>query len=110
MRYPHQRAASENTEILKRVRLCALSVMIQPFLLDGFKFDLRVYVYVVSVSPLEVRVFRDGLARFATKPYQPPSAENIVRTRNRLCVRVGARRMLGVAETAADALVWGRGW
>lgn len=37
-----------------------------PFLINGNKFDLRVYVYVSSYDPLKIYVFQDGLARFAT--------------------------------------------
>jgi tubulin polyglutamylase TTLL6/13 len=37
----------------------------QPFLLDGFKIDLRVYVLVTSCNPLRVFVYRDGLVRYS---------------------------------------------
>lgn len=39
----------------------------QPYLLDGYKFDLRIYVLLASVDPLVIYIHHDGLARFATK-------------------------------------------
>ena len=48
-----------------------------PCLLNGFKFDLRVYVLVTSISPLRIFVFNDGLARFATEPYEKPAKSNL---------------------------------
>ena len=41
--------------------------MDKPLLLDGIKFDLRVYVVIVSVDPIQAYVCNEGLARFCTK-------------------------------------------
>ena len=48
----------------------------RPMLLDGFKFDLRVYVLIRSLEPLEVWVCREGLARFCTERYRAPTSKN----------------------------------
>ncbi|KAI8815333.1 tubulin-tyrosine ligase family-domain-containing protein [Cladochytrium replicatum] len=53
------------------------SYISRPLLIDGFKFDLRVYVLVTSVDPLRVFVYNDGLARLATEPYRPPTESNV---------------------------------
>ncbi|CAG5133283.1 unnamed protein product, partial [Candidula unifasciata] len=48
----------------------------RPFLIDGYKFDLRIYVLITSCDPLRIFIFKDGLARFATNKYSEPSNSN----------------------------------
>eukprot|EP00117_Sycon_ciliatum_P041226 scpid16248/ scgid30201/ Tubulin polyglutamylase ttll6; Tubulin tyrosine ligase-like family member 6 len=49
----------------------------KPFLIDGFKFDYRIYVLITSCDPLRVFVYKDGLARFCTVKYTDPTQNNV---------------------------------
>ncbi|XP_053973299.1 tubulin polyglutamylase TTLL13-like [Hylaeus volcanicus] len=48
----------------------------RPFLVDGYKFDLRIYALITSCDPLRVYVYNDGLVRFATSRYKEPTGHN----------------------------------
>ena len=48
-----------------------------PFLIDGLKFDLRIYVVVVNLKPLEIHICDEGLVRFATVNYEFPDEKNL---------------------------------
>jgi len=42
----------------------------KPLLVKGHKFDVRVYVIVHRVSPLELYIYQDGLARYSSEPWE----------------------------------------
>ena len=37
--------------------------------MNGYKFDMRIYVVITCVNPLRIYMFEEGLARFATCKY-----------------------------------------
>jgi len=49
----------------------------RPMQINGYKFDLRVYVVVTSFDPLKVYLNSEGLVRLATEKYEQPTPENL---------------------------------
>ncbi|KAM4876287.1 LOW QUALITY PROTEIN: tubulin polyglutamylase TTLL11 [Thomomys bottae] len=49
----------------------------KPLLIDKLKFDIRLYVLLKSLEPLEIYIAKDGLSRFCTEPYQEPNPQNL---------------------------------
>jgi Tubulin-tyrosine ligase family len=50
--------------------------MRSPYLVDGFKFDLRIYVLVTSLDPLKVFIYDEAMVRFATEEWDIQSGTN----------------------------------
>lgn len=48
-----------------------------PLLIEGRKFDLRVYVLLTSIREPSIFIFEDGLVRICTDPYEAPNESNI---------------------------------
>jgi len=63
IRQPSDVTVSENKKTLVQ------RYIQDPHLLDGYKYDLRVYVAVTSIDPLRVFAYREGLVRLATEKY-----------------------------------------
>uniref|UniRef100_A0A3Q1HPW6 Tubulin tyrosine ligase-like family, member 6 n=1 Tax=Acanthochromis polyacanthus TaxID=80966 RepID=A0A3Q1HPW6_9TELE len=49
----------------------------RPLIIDGYKFDLRIYVLVTSCDPFSIFMFKEGLARFCTTKYNEPTHGNV---------------------------------
>lgn len=56
-------------DIPKTKRTLVQRYVHNPALINGSKYDLRVYVYVTSYDPLRIYICRDGLVRIATRKY-----------------------------------------
>jgi hypothetical protein len=52
-----------------------------PHLIDGKKYDCRIYVAVTSFDPLRAYMYEEGLARFATSDYNADHTTKSIRNR-----------------------------
>lgn len=57
--------------------MVAQRYVLKPYLLDGLKFDLRIYFLVAGCEPLRLFVFKEGMARLATNEYTAPGKGNL---------------------------------
>uniref|UniRef100_A0A1I8NC09 Tubulin-tyrosine ligase family n=1 Tax=Musca domestica TaxID=7370 RepID=A0A1I8NC09_MUSDO len=60
-------------QIPKRKSFIVQKYVERPLLINGSKFDLRLYVLVTSMNPLRVFMYHNGLARFASVKYSDKS-------------------------------------
>lgn len=59
---PSQVPLDDNTMVCRYIH--------NPLLIDGFKFDIRLYVAVSCYDPLIIYLYEEGMARFATIKYE----------------------------------------
>ena len=50
-----------------------------PMLINGYKYDLRIYIAVTSINPLRLYMYEEGLVRFATAKYKPLGKESFTK-------------------------------
>lgn len=63
------------SQIPKRKSVLVQQYLHNPLLVNGTKFDLRIYAYVTSFDPLRIYICKEGLARFATQKYTNKSSK-----------------------------------
>lgn len=62
-------------QIPKKQPLVVQRYVRTPYLINGTKFDLRLYALVTSFDPLKIYLFPDGLVRFASNKYSQESED-----------------------------------
>eukprot|EP00826_Nyctotherus_ovalis_P005673 TRINITY_DN1128_c0_g12_i3.p1 TRINITY_DN1128_c0_g12~~TRINITY_DN1128_c0_g12_i3.p1 ORF type:complete len:493 (+),score=145.01 TRINITY_DN1128_c0_g12_i3:330-1808(+) len=63
-------------DIPEKAQMIASKYICDPLLINGLKFDIRIYVVLTSIDPLRLYVYDEGLARFATCKYSAPMVSN----------------------------------
>ncbi|CAG4955064.1 unnamed protein product [Parnassius apollo] len=63
------KVVSRWTQIPKKRPVVVQRYVTKPYLINGNKFDMRLYVLVTSMHPLRIYLYKDGLARFASGEY-----------------------------------------
>ena len=74
----------EFKSLYKRCKTLALPPLLlisryidKPHLINKKKYDLRIYVLIVSFSPLRIYLYNNGLTRFATEDYKRGDYDNV---------------------------------
>lgn len=63
------RVVSNFNDVPKDTRLVIQRYINRPRLIQGVKFDMRLYALITSVDPLRIYFYNEGLVRFATSKY-----------------------------------------
>ena len=60
---------NKKKKIKKNTNYLVSEYINDPHLINGFKYDLRIYVLVTNYDPLKIYMYKEGLCRFATEIY-----------------------------------------
>ena len=63
-------------ELPRKKKVIVQRYLARPYLIDGRKFDLRIYVLVSGVDPLRVYIHDEGLTRISTAKYSVKNLSN----------------------------------
>lgn len=66
----------EISELTKRDEYIIQDYVEKPLLVDNKKFDLRLYIVLYGVETMHAFLCEEGMARFCTVNYEPPSTSN----------------------------------
>lgn len=64
-------------EVVGNKRHIVQEYLSKPLLIEGKKFDLRIYAIISELDPLTVHICREGLVRLCTEEYRPPTTSNL---------------------------------
>jgi tubulin polyglutamylase TTLL5 len=67
---------TNNTSEIPKGSYIVSQYLDNPLLIDGYKFDLRIYVAITSINPLRIYMYDEGLVRFATEKYSNTNQDN----------------------------------
>lgn len=59
----------QKTQVKQKPGYVLCQYISNPHLIDGFKYDMRIYVVVTCFDPLKIFMLKEGLVRFATQKY-----------------------------------------
>ncbi|RHY17021.1 hypothetical protein DYB25_004050, partial [Aphanomyces astaci] len=94
----------------KAKKLVVQRYVSSPYLINGFKFDLRIYVLVTSFDPLRIYLFQEGLARFCTVKYAmatPAQLKNrLAHLTNFSVNKASTTFKASASETGTDGSKW----
>ena len=63
------RVLSNKSKLRRKQGYLVSAYISNPHLINGLKYDLRLYVCVTCYDPLRIYLYREGLVRFATQSY-----------------------------------------
>jgi len=69
-------SGSQVVALHKNKKLLVQKYIADPYLIEGNKFDLRMYVLVTGVDPMRVYIFKEGLTRISTSSYSLKNIDN----------------------------------